>query len=63
MAIERQLGNIWLTCDECEEEESEACDEFDHMLRVAKNDGWLITKDDGEWKHIGPKCVGDTTVS
>lgn len=55
-----KYGKIQLICDECENNETDLQDkdDFDVLIDEAKQDGWLITKDDGKWKHICPRCCG-----
>lgn len=58
MSIERQYNDVMLICDECGDECC-ACDSFNECLAQAKDDGWLITKDEDtdEWVHLCPYCA------
>jgi hypothetical protein len=60
--IDKNHGKICLVCDDCQDTTDDYDgDEFALMIRDAKNDGWLITRDDktGEYSHMCPDCVDD----
>jgi hypothetical protein len=41
----------------CDEEIShEDADSFQALVNHAKNNGWQITKDRGDWVHYCPQC-------
>jgi hypothetical protein len=56
--IERHAGRMQLVC---------ACglahrrvyeaDEFDVMISDAKDEGWKVSKADGQWEHTCPDCA------
>lgn len=55
--IERQYGGQCIVCDDCGEETADYDnDEFALMIQQAKEDGWKITQEDGEWCHYCPDC-------
>lgn len=46
---------VWLECDECGESSQEA-ERFNDMIAQAKDDGWKITMDRGQYHHECPTC-------
>ena len=53
--IQRDKGQMQITCDECGKEYPGVYDddEFYAMINDAKGDGWTIKRDeDGEWTHF-----------
>jgi len=56
--IERSYGKISLICDKCESEETKPQDseDFDILISDAKDAGWKIVREGGEWMHICPPC-------
>lgn len=53
--IERQHDQVAITCDTCPMS-TELFDDFDHLVREAKSNGWRFEKVDGEWTHTCPDC-------
>lgn len=52
MSIERQHGQMCITCDSCDESlEFFDQDQFDEMIADAKAHGWRIVNTDGTWRH------------
>lgn len=62
MAVERQKKKVFLLCDGCMSEQTEPVedtqDAFREMVEQAKQDGWLIYKDEtvGGWVHYCRDC-------
>lgn len=56
MSIERDAGQLFAQCDHCSNAEELEADDFQEAVSEMKQDGWLITKLDGEWVHLCPSC-------
>jgi hypothetical protein len=59
MSHDEDDGVHVFTCDACGEEYSgDPGDTFQDTWRIAKNSGWRSFKEDNEWVHRCPLCVG-----
>ena len=60
MTLCRDYGNEqFLECEECPETtDSYDRDEFDEMIRAAKEAGWSIQQEGSSWTHKCPDCAG-----
>ena len=50
----------FIHCDQCAEAvevEHDDVENFHHMIRTIKADGWQVVPGDGDWRHICPSCV------
>lgn len=60
MTIERQHGELVMTCDECGTEFCGGCeDDFARFVQDAKREGWKVLKEGDEWLHNCPECRSD----
>jgi hypothetical protein len=59
MSIERNGSDIHFVCDVCDafSQDFEASD-FTSSWNGLKIEGWRAFKEDNEWQHRCPKCVG-----
>jgi len=57
--IDRSNSELELVCDATGEHYSRTydADEFYKMLADAKEDGWLVVIQRGEWRHFCPKAL------
>ncbi len=62
MTIERVQGFTDLyeiSCDGCSDGETVDAPSFQDAVRLAKDRGYRITKEDGDWKHYCGSCWED----
>ncbi len=56
------FGDFDVSCDEkgCDVSANYDTDNnWQEMINQMKEDGWIITKKDGDWHHICPDCASD----
>ena len=53
------FDNFTVFCDHCSYDELMDEESFYSVIDQMKEDGWRISKVDGEWDHKCPSCVGD----
>lgn len=57
--IWRDRSEMNLVCDTCEADgKTYDTDDFNRMIADAKEAGWRITIEKGEWTHKCPACAG-----
>ena len=54
--IDKQYGEYVLSCDICGESVGDF-DSFDEAETHTKENGWVISKKDGEWLNLCPQCI------
>lgn len=61
--IRKYAGEMELVCDTCgEESPSYDDDQFDQMITDSKNDGWSITRQNGQWSHCCASCASEESA-
>lgn len=56
----RPFDDFNVTCDDCGEEENFDTDgNFKMLLADLKSHGWMITKENDQWRHYCPNCTHD----
>jgi hypothetical protein len=60
MTIERHASRQQLVCDACGDAQRSTygAGDFDIMLEDARRDGWITTRQHGDWIHTCPDCAG-----
>lgn len=58
MSIEKYGFEREITCDVCGDGfgETYSADDFDVMIKDAKEAGWKFRKEEGVWSHYCPAC-------
>ena len=59
MSIIRNHGFIVFECDDCGETLETGVKEFYLAPEAAKQEGWDISKANGEWIHRCPECYAE----
>ena len=54
--IDKQYGEYVLSCDICGESVG-GFDSFDEARDYTRDNGWVISKKDGEWLNVCPSCI------
>lgn len=52
-----EYGVQKIVCDDCDTKEHLIADDFNMEVQIAKDDGWKITKPEGQWHHVCPECA------
>lgn len=53
-------GEITFECDECGEENHTDNSDFQSALAQIREDGWVSSKEGGEWHHHCSDCTSST---
>lgn len=56
-----EYGTQKVVCDECEVNEHVIAGDFNSEIAEMKDDGWKITRPEGQWRHECPGCVADAS--
>ena len=54
--IDKEYGKFILGCDICNHE-VKFFDSFDEARDYTRDNGWVISKKDGEWLNVCPSCI------
>lgn len=52
-----EYGTQKCVCDSCDSNEHLIADDFNDEIAQMKEDGWKITRPEGQWHHECPRCV------
>lgn len=56
--IIKEFGTEKIVCDSCDVSEHIIEGDFSAEIAIMKDDGWKITRPEGQWRHECPECVG-----
>ena len=63
MAITRDFGKVVFMCDECDNYHYTDEYDFSEALRLVQHEGWVSLREDTEYSHYCPSCVGDDNIN
>lgn len=56
--IRKDNGELIAECNECSAEFAGGAFEWSEFIQDLKDNGWKFRKEDDEWEHFCPDCVG-----
>ncbi len=56
MTLRKKHGDYIMTCDQCGDEFLSGMEDWHDALQEAKDEGYAVRQEDGEWVHYCEDC-------